>query len=295
MSLHPDIAAVLNGDSEGCIVHGDCLQIMPDMPDGCVDAVVTDPPYGIGKAEWDERFATEWFGLVPRLAAFLALMPGTWNIGRCPQFIGDLQYKWTLAAHLTNGMTRGGIGFGNWIPCLLYQRKIPRADVVAWCVRFADWCDAHGISRGQLDAACGTSDMGGWWKSRLPHRCQVPAPHQWAKLRVALGPPVEFDALVAPSDYQPRGDCRDFVVGVSTKPAHPSPKPLNVMEWFVSCISAAIIFDPFCGSGTTCVAAKKLGRRWIGIDIDEGYCQTARNRLRDTERPLFGGIGKDNV
>lgn len=47
MTIPADIAAVLDGEAEGCIIQGDCLEVMADMPDGCVDAVVTDPPYGI--------------------------------------------------------------------------------------------------------------------------------------------------------------------------------------------------------------------------------------------------------
>ena len=40
-----------------------------------------------------------------------------------------------------------------------------------------------------------------------------------------------------------------------------------------------IVLDPMCGSGTTCVAAKKLNRNYIGIDISEEYCNIARNRI----------------
>ena len=68
---------------------------------------------------------------------------------------------------------------------------------------------------------------------------------------------------------------------------HPTQKPIAVMVWSISHTKASVILDPFCGSGTTLVAAKKLGRRYIGIDICEKYVAIAKNRLRDTERPLF--------
>ena len=42
-----------------------------------------------------------------------------------------------------------------------------------------------------------------------------------------------------------------------------------------------VILDPFNGSGTTCLAAEMLGRKWIGIDISENYCKVASNRVRE--------------
>ena len=63
---------------------------------------------------------------------------------------------------------------------------------------------------------------------------------------------------------------------------HPTQKPLGVMKWILEKYSKPtdLILDPFCGSGTTCVAAKMLGRDYIGIDISEEYCQIARDRLK---------------
>jgi len=39
------------------------------------------------------------------------------------------------------------------------------------------------------------------------------------------------------------------------------------------------VLDPFCGSGTTCVAALETGRHWVGYDIDPAYCDLARRRI----------------
>ncbi len=48
-----------------------------------------------------------------------------------------------------------------------------------------------------------------------------------------------------------------------------------------------IVLDPMCGSGTTCKMAKKLGRKYIGIDISEEYCEIARRRINTVPEPLF--------
>ena len=68
---------------------------------------------------------------------------------------------------------------------------------------------------------------------------------------------------------------------------HPVPKPLKLFYEIVSW-KDGLILDPFCGSGTTCVAAKMLGRDYIGIDISSQYVEIARKRLEafDTGVPV---------
>ncbi len=62
---------------------------------------------------------------------------------------------------------------------------------------------------------------------------------------------------------------------------HPTTKPLSLMKELVRLFSNENdrILDPFCGSGTTLVAAKDLNRRAIGIEIEEKYCEIAAKRL----------------
>jgi len=71
---------------------------------------------------------------------------------------------------------------------------------------------------------------------------------------------------------------------------HPAMTPLKLVLRLIGLCTQenGLILDPFCGSGTTCVAAKKLGRRYIGIDISEKYCEIARQRLEavDTGVPV---------
>jgi DNA modification methylase len=71
------------------------------------------------------------------------------------------------------------------------------------------------------------------------------------------------------------------LIGKKDQRFHPTQKPLQLMSWCVSQYSkdADIILDPFCGAGTSLVAAKDLGRRAIGIELEERYCEIAAKRL----------------
>ena len=75
--------------------------------------------------------------------------------------------------------------------------------------------------------------------------------------------------------------------GESMSKYHPTQKPLPLMRWCIEMSATKnTILDPFMGSGTTLRAAKDLGRKCIGIEIEEKYCEIAARRLQQQVLPL---------
>ncbi len=94
-----------------------------------------------------------------------------------------------------------------------------------------------------------------------------------------------------------KGNIWEYVVGKNLEDqeakGHPAPFPCELARDHISSWSTAgeLVFDPMCGSGTTCKVAQQLGRNFIGIDISQEYCEIARNRLgivndRQTSLPM---------
>ena len=172
----------------------------PEFVDRCAGArfVFADPPYNADKAEWDSGFVWD-HDYLAEAADIVAVTPG---IAALAEFLGKtgMPYLWTVAAEITNGMTRGALGFGNWIAVPLFSSD-----------------SLYRNAKDVIHIAAGTSDDQG---------------------------------------------------GI-----HPSRKPIRLINELLELFTnpGDIVVDPFLGSGTTLIAADKLGRRCIGAELDPTY------------------------
>jgi hypothetical protein len=143
------------------------------------------------------------------------------------------------------GDGRPWLMFGTW----RVARPRGTSQVLVW-----DKTDGTGPGMGDLSTAFGTSHeevyLGGAWTKRSARRGSV------IRTSCAMGNP---NGLVARS-------------------GHPTPKPLGLMETLIDA-SIGVVADPFAGSGSTLIAAKQLGRKAIGVELDEAYCEVAARRL----------------
>ena len=221
------------------IIHGDCLDVMRGWPDGCVDAIVTDPPY-----------------FLP--AAHYALRSGNYRS------LADL----SLLEHFYRDAFREII-------------RVLRPSGFAYV-----FCDGQSYPVFYIHAYAGfknlrpliwdkgTSINGYAWR------------HQHELVLFCTG---HMSPAVPTGD----GDIlRARAVPIQSR-QHPAEKPVSLIVPLVTKTTppGGIVLDPFCGSGTTCVAAKREGFNYIGIDISPDYCEIARRRVAATEQNLFASNG----
>ena len=104
------------------LYNADCLDVMREMGEGEVDAVITDPPYGCGKAEWDIEYPKEWYQYARNLAEIIVVITGSEGLKDTIPLVGD-DFIDVVAAWNTNSRTRSAIGFSNWLAAVVAKTK----------------------------------------------------------------------------------------------------------------------------------------------------------------------------
>lgn len=231
------------------IYHGDSLLILPELSG--IGAVVTDPPYSSGGAFRGDRTR----GTVEKY-----VQSGTAEYR--PEFAGD---------------NRDQRSFLAW--CSLWLTAARRASLPgAPLASFIDWRQLPILSDAIQAGGWTWRGVAVWWKPGI--RMQ----------RGSFSHSAEYilHGTNGPSDRDYDG-AQQNVFQCATVPdrEHIAQKPEAVMQWILSVIPRdALVLDPFMGSGSTLVAAKRSGRRAIGIDSDERYCEMAARRLSQETLPF---------
>ena len=262
--LHLDSAACLPEILDRTICQ-DLFEAVAHLPTGFVDLLFVDPPYNIDKVFNGQRFnATsmerymswidEWLSEVRRLLKHTAsiYICCDWRSSPAVQMVA--QRYFTLRNRITWEREKGRGAQRNWKNCL--------EDI--W------FCTVSDEYTFNVDAV------------KLKRR--VIAPY------TTDGKPKGWDRTVA-GDYRlthPSNLWTDLTVpfwSMRENTDHPTQKPEKLVAKVVLASSNPddIVFDPFLGCGTTSVVAKKLGRHFVGIEIDKNYCCLAEKRLNAAE------------
>lgn len=219
---------------------GDCREVMAHMEDS-IDLLLTDPPYASGaRRDADRQVRGSMLRETDDADWFSHDAMTSWG------------YTWFLRSVLTEA--RG--------------RLSPGAHVYV----FSDWRQTPNVY-GMLEATgyrvnhCLTWDkehygMGSYWRNQHEN--------------------IVFASLGTPAAMLDRGmgsvlRCRAVLPEMRE---HPTEKPTELIRRVIRAVPGDVVLDPFAGSGTTLEAAKREGRRSIGIEIEPKYCETAVKRLR---------------
>lgn len=197
---------------------GDCRDVLPTL--GRVDAVVTDPPYGIGRDKGNATTAGSGFYPVQLRAAYA----DDWDYRPDPDIIRR------LCIH----------------PAILWGGNHLTADL---------------------------GERGGWlvWDKQNTMPTFSDCELAWTNL---------VRKSVKMFRYSGNG-----LMAKEKDRVHPTQKPVALMEWCLGFLpDAHTILDPFCGSGTTGVACARLGRSFIGIEIEPKYFDIALRRIEQAQR-----------
>lgn len=251
----------------GRTVCQDLLAALPSLPSGFVDLLIVDPPYNLDKAFHASTFKsrsedgyTEWVDswleplrrvLKPTGSIYICC---DWRCSAAIQRVGERYF--TVRNRITWEREKGRGAARNWKNCSEDIWFFTASNKYTFNV------DAVKLKRRVL----------------APYTTDAGKPKDWS--RTSNG---SF-RLTHPSNLW-----TDISVPFWSMPEntdHPTQKPEKLIAKLLLASSnpGEVVLDPFLGSGTTSVVAKKLGRSYVGIEIDEMYCCLAEKRLDSAER-----------
>lgn len=249
------------------LIHGDCLEVMKDMPDKSVDMVFADPPFNVGKPyggsknndlrddyyDWCNNWITRCWRIIKPTGSFYLMtldkhLEKLFPMMSVGKFVNLIKWRNVAANHSKRQY---------WIstqPILFYGKTDEYI--------FNTYGETRKIKRENLRWGGYTTGPKG---TLLDYWDDIPF--------VYAGSIRHKEAIME---------------GNTNRKAHPCQMPtgLPVRTILFSTNEGDTILDPFMGSGTTLVACARLGRKGIGIELDKGYFDIAVKRVEDEQRQM---------
>jgi site-specific DNA-methyltransferase (adenine-specific) len=228
----------------GKIHQGDCIKFLKSLPDDSIDMIWTDPPYGHGNHDGD---------LNSQLNAHR-------GIEDKPIANDDMDsMRYVVDAMLTEAARV--LKKECCCCCCCCGGGGPRP-TFAWIANRMDTAGLqffHSIIWDKVNPGLG-------WRFRRQHEMIMVAHRSGGKLLWAD----ENIAIANVMKFSKERDCE-----------HPNQKPVALVQRFIEAHTrpGQIVLDPFCGVGSTLVAAEKTGRKWIGVELAPKYCAIAQARI----------------
>lgn len=299
------------------IICGDSIAILGEVPENSIDLVLTDPPYFLDKLDdkWSHKTVSN-----KRNQQTIKSLPAGMKFDREQ---GKRFYSWYLevSKKILRVLKPGGFFFSFSSP-RLYHRMASAVDDAGFFVRDCFvWLYTqnqakamglnHFIEKMKIDSREKDKikmNLDGW-KTPQVKSCFEPLVMAQKSLdgtflnnilkhdvglvntKVKIGEGM-FPANAFSSDNISEEIDKVFLISKPSKTekgvfnTHSTVKPVSICEYLISLTTKsndAIVLDPFVGSGTTAVAAKKLGRKYLGIDLNSEYVDISRRRLELVE------------
>lgn len=236
------------------LLHGPCLEILPLLEPESVDLIITDPPYEATSCSWDKHVS----GWTLMLKDLLKKHGSMWCFGSMRYFLREVNEfcHWSLAQEVIWEKHNGSN---------LHNDRFRRVHeiIVHFYPKDSLWLDVQKNPQFTHDANARTVR-----RKRKPQHLRKLRDENSFYSSVDGGPRLMRSIFKVPS-------CHGYA-------EHPTQKPVELLLPLIqySSIESAVLIDPFGGSGTTAVAAKKLGRKCIVIEIESTYLDITVDRLR---------------
>jgi site-specific DNA-methyltransferase (adenine-specific) len=298
------------------IVLGDAEKILKEIEDNSIDLVLTDPPYFLDKMDngWDSKTVST---ITDYCHVVKSLPPGM----KFDKEQGKRFYEWyfKISKEIYRVLKPGGFFFSFSSP-RLYHRAVSAIDDAGFLIRDCFiWLYTqnqpkamsldHFIEKENYDKKVKDEikEKLKGWKTPQIKSCFEPIVmaqkevektflHNMMKYNIGLiNTNVKIGKGMFPSNVITTQEITEVIDRCFLLPkpdkeekgefnTHKTVKPLALCEYIIALTTFskdAVVLDPFVGSGTTAVAAKKLGRKFIGIDVNLEYVEIAQKRLED--------------